>query len=485
MRFPIKASFAIRQVDGDFILHDRRSDTVHRLNSVAAVIWQLCDGTRDPSAIVSEVALIFGKSRSEIGPDVEEILARFMDAGLVHSSAATPELDVLLRCVETAIGSPRSERIATSFGTDLDWVHIERTAFQHGVMPLLYKGLRQQADVPVDVLQRLEQSFSVNAELNRFLFRELLGLLALFDANDVPAVPIKGPTLALSLYDDVALRQFGDLDILVPPDRVARAKTLLEARGCRFRLSGEASVLAEYDSESRTVGVDLHWAFGPKRRAVPIDLDEFWARTVRVSVGSTSMLQPSPEDQVRILTAHGAKHCWSKLRWIADMAACMCRHRDTVNWEKLIGESRQSGGERLILLGARLASDVLGTAVPVGLAPAMQADAAASALATELRLRLFAPEKHCDSVRGSYGAIEGGLLYVKARERVQDRLPYLWHVLGHPFRRLVSLVTPNYRDEAVVALPRGVAFLYYLVRPARLTADYWAGFLQRFHYLRE
>jgi hypothetical protein len=76
---------------------------------------------------------------------------------------------------------------------------------------------------------------------------------------------------------------------------------------------------------------------------------------------------------------------------------------------------------------------------------------------------------------GSYGVLEGGLFYLRTRERVRDKARYAWYLLGHPLRRSVRIVTPNYRDRAVIALPRYVAFLYYFIRPIRLTAKYWHG----------
>ena len=334
LMFPVKAQFAVRQIKGDFILHDPRTDTVHRLNSVAAIIWQLCDGTRDRCAIFAEIADIFGKSPSDVAGDVDEILVRFIDAGLVHSSAVLPEIDLLLRCVQTAIGSECTGGIRTQPWNNIDWTFVEQTAVQHGVLPLVYRGLReiQQNDVPADVLERLEHRCSAIAERNRFLFEELLGLLALFEANDIPAVPFKGPALAMALHGDVALRQFGDLDLFIPADRVARAKKVLLAHGCRFRHSSEDGVLAEYEGHYGCVEIDLQWAFAPKWKAFPIDIEQFWAHVEHVSMGSADVLQPSPGDQLRILSAHAAKHCWSKLGWIIDMAAFIQQHRQTLDW---------------------------------------------------------------------------------------------------------------------------------------------------------
>ena len=195
---------------------------MHRLNSVAAIIWQLCDGTRDRPAISAEIAAIFGKSPSDVAGDVDEILARFIDAGLVHSSSALPEIDLLLRCVQTAIGNERPGGIRTQLSNNIDWIFIEQTAVQHGVLPLVYRGLReiQQNDVPSDVLERLEHSFSVNAERNRFLFQEPCAAGPL--RRMTPGRAMLDPR-SLALHGDVALRQIGDLDLSSPrSSRVAK-----------------------------------------------------------------------------------------------------------------------------------------------------------------------------------------------------------------------------------------------------------------------
>ena len=65
---------------------------------------------------------------------------------------------------------------------------------------------------------------------------------------------------------------------------------------------------------------------------------------------------------------------------------------------------------------------------------AMDADTAVGKLATGLRLRLFDPVSDPNSVRGSYGSVEAGLMYIKARERVRDKLPYVWHLVGTSFQ---------------------------------------------------
>jgi len=54
-----------------------------------------------------------------------------------------------------------------------------------------------------------------NAARNVFLTNKLFEILNLFKKNDILALPFKGPVLAESVYGDLSLRQFVDLDILV------------------------------------------------------------------------------------------------------------------------------------------------------------------------------------------------------------------------------------------------------------------------------
>jgi hypothetical protein len=54
-----------------------------------------------------------------------------------------------------------------------------------------------------------------------------------FEAADVDAVLLKGPSIATWLYEDPALRGYADSDLLVDPDRIAAARATLTELGFR------------------------------------------------------------------------------------------------------------------------------------------------------------------------------------------------------------------------------------------------------------
>jgi hypothetical protein len=127
------------------------------------------------------------------------------------------------------------------------------------------------------------------------------------------------------------------------------------------------------------------------------------------------------------------------LIWIADVAAFVQVHRSSLDWDRLLERANRAGGERQLLLGLRLAHDVLGVDLPAPVVSRLQTDASLDALVAELRRRLFLVVEQPTN-QGSFGEIRGGLFYVRTKERLQDRLPYVFNLLTYPFRTLGKVV---------------------------------------------
>src|SRR4029077_9771584 len=68
--------------------------------------------------------------------------------------------------------------------------------------------------------QRLNQEFLRNSCRNLALTAELFRALEALNGHGVRATPYKGPVLAAQAYGDAALRQFSDLDIIVPQRQI-------------------------------------------------------------------------------------------------------------------------------------------------------------------------------------------------------------------------------------------------------------------------
>jgi hypothetical protein len=75
---------AEREIDEDLILSDPETGAVVSLNVVAGFVWELCDGTRDTTAIADAIAATFDRPHEEVAADIQEILEELTGAGLVQ-----------------------------------------------------------------------------------------------------------------------------------------------------------------------------------------------------------------------------------------------------------------------------------------------------------------------------------------------------------------------------------------------------------------
>jgi hypothetical protein len=387
-------------------------------------------------------------------------------------SGTNREIDVLLSSVRVTLGTGSIEDARSRMAPDLDWPRLVRAALEHGVMPHLHLAAKQigAPAVPPEILEQLRERFQANARLNLSRAGELLRVLALFEAHGISAVPLKGPVLAMLLHGTLAMRQFTDLDLLVPTGQLTRAEELLGTLGYDVREAGETSVTATWVGDQGRIDVDLHWALADHRYSFPLTQDAVRRRMQRVPFMHTTVSQPAVDDQLILLISHPAKHCWSRLGWLADVAAFIRANQTHLDWDELLRHATALRGRRLLLLGLHLTGALLWSPVPRDVADRAAADMAVTRLVPDLCSRMLVTPGDTPRHTGSYGLVDAGLLYVRSREHVADKVPYLLYLV-----RLCCQwwsITPNERDRAVVALPQSLAFLYVAIRPFRLLCTY-------------
>jgi hypothetical protein len=377
------------------------------------------------------------------------------------SSAPRPEVDLLLLCARAHLDEQRRQRIRDLVSQNLDWDYLLQLADRHGLQPLLHWHLTAICPntVPQEPQQQLRVAFQRVSALNILLMHELQKLIGLFAENEVTAVPYKGPALALQLFGNVALRQFSDLDLLVHPRDVLRARDLLLRAGYEPLpplTEGQQAVLLRtqcnlpFGREQRRMIVELHWKVSAPSFARPFETEDFWSRLVDGKLETTNIKLPATEDLLLALCIHGSKHLWERVAWIADIAGLISSETE-LNWEGLISRARRTGSERMLLLGLQLAERLLEVNLPDEVKAALKADAKVGFLADGVVRDLFTPDLTPSGISGYF------LFQIKARRRLRDKLNYLRFTF-----------TPNEEDLVRFNLPSSLSFLYYLVRPVRL-----------------
>ncbi len=390
-----------------------------------------------------------------------------MPSNIATATDMRPEAELLLCCARTAMDAERAERIRQLLQEDLNWDYLLQAALKRRVMPLLYWHLN--ASGPEAVLDGHLDIFRAYihhiVRHNLLLTAELCRILSLFEAHGISAIPFKGPVLAAILYGNLALRQFGDLDILVRKQDVLSAKDLLVAQGYRCQ--------RERTWEDRLVHgngsiVDLHWGIAPGYFSFPLDPEHLWERAKPLSLGGTTALTLSPEDLLLILCVHGAKHCWKRLKWICDVAELLRVH-EGVDWEEVMAAARTLGSWRMLCLGLFLAHDLLGAPLPREVWQRVQADHTVKALASQVREQLYQEV----NTQPLFLEASTRLFHLRMRERLRDRIQYCLRYFPRYYLR--SATSPNAADQEFLPLRPSFSFLHYLIRPFRLLGQYGLG----------
>ncbi|PLX84652.1 MAG: hypothetical protein C0617_07375 [Desulfuromonas sp.] len=385
---------------------------------------------------------------------------------------ARPELALLFACARTDLGPESAEAVRALLGRQLDWTFLLRAARRHGLQPLLYWHIKEVPPgvVPEEILKRLERHFRGNARRNLFLTGELVRILERFRARGIPAIPFKGPALTEALYGDLALREFCDLDILVPRGRAREAVESLAAEGYLpfAALTPEQHHRClkffhhlHLTHPTRGFFVEIHWLFFRSKYTFALDMGRFWA-THEARPESAGLNSLPPEEALLYLCAHGTVHAWEELKWVCDVAALLNRHAD-LDWGKVLALADDLRCRRGLFLGLVLAGALLDAPVPKEVAAKAEGDRRAVALAALVWQNLNA-----DGGR-PLSKFAGFAFNLKVKECVADRLRLC---AGFAFALTEA-------DLPTLQLPGGLFFLHYLLRPLRLLRELGSGLIGR------
>lgn len=376
-----------------------------------------------------------------------------------------PEIELMLCCARRRMDAHVVARLRELLDSSLDWDFALRFAESHSLIPLLYFHLHAHATekVPPAVYEKLRDQFRRISALNVYLSGELRRLLKLFTAHSIEAIPYKGPALAAKAYGNIALRHFGDLDIIVRQRDVPRVMQLLIAEGYALDppLNGVQQALMlrtqcnlPFTRDGRRLIVEIHWRVSARLFSSPLDEERLWENSGLDSFEGTTIKTLAPEDLLLSLSVHGAKHLWERLSWIADIAQLLEVYPD-LNWERLLERTRRSGTERMLLLGLYVAHDLLGAKLPAHVAAQFEIDSEIKMLAEQIYSRLFAEGNEANGMSGYF------LFQLKARRRLRDKFNYCRYV-----------VSPTEEDLTMLSLPAPLSFVYYVLRPLRML---WTG----------
>ena len=344
----------------------------------------------------------------------------------------------------------------------IDWKILLDLAGHHGVQPLLYQRLSSMAElIPADQMRALQQSYQTNLHKAMLLSLELIRIYDLLSSRGLKVLAYKGLALAQTVYGDIALRNAGDIDLLIHAPDFPRIRNVVQELGytphTRLPESQERAYLKSgyecaFDGSAGPNLLEVQWAIQPRFYAADYDMDGLFRRAVTVPVAGRPMQTPCAEDLFIILSLHAAKHVWGRVIWLCDLARLM--NLPKLNWSWIAEQAKQLRIVRILRVGMLLANRMLGAPIPAAAEASLPQDADAQAFAEEIE----------PSITGetlfNVESFEYFRLMLRLREAKPDRLRFLTRLI----------FTPGPSEWEAIQLPALLSPLYRLVRLSRLTA---------------
>jgi hypothetical protein len=383
------------------------------------------------------------------------------------------ELEVLLTAGAHAL--PKTDTLvdqvsASDIPEQIDWQTLHVLSQQHGMEPLLIRYLQQTSSerLPPSFATKIGERLAAIQAENLAKVAELQSILEVFQDKDIPMLVYKGPVVASRVYGTLALRTYGDIDLLVPPEKDQRARAALQERGYQHQTTNGPVAQAVFRRPNQQPSIDLHTSAIPEFFPFTYDFSDLYNRRTMIDVGGTAVPALSAGDAFLIHSIHGAKHHWFRVEWV--LATALLAQQVT-DLGRTFAAAEELECERMLLLGLALAHQLFDAPLPEPSASLLARNSADTAVvqtaSREIMDWIFHEEWAQQNVKRTHIAdfrLRSRLLSSRSAKM------QFW---------IRALTNPRAEDIDWITLPDRLWPLYRVLRPARLLWDYRKTLVKR------
>lgn len=233
---------------------------------------------------------------------------------------------------------------------DFDWNVLHQIVSVEALSPLIYRILRSEDWLPINVETEWRNAYYQNACRNTLLLRELGKVLQSLADVGVDVIVLKGAALAEKVYGDIAARPMVDLDLLIHPEDLTIVREVVANLG--YQLAG-VEMQSGFNEEFRNeeihwkqglvnVNLDLHWKLlSPVYYQRTFLTDWFWETAILTNISGSPAFILGNEAQIVYLCAHlMLHHGGNSLLWLHDIAEAIAFSPTAIDWDLIISKTK-------------------------------------------------------------------------------------------------------------------------------------------------
>ncbi len=256
----------------------------------------------------------------------------------------------------------------------LEWESLVEVSRSHYVSPALAWCLRNKSSLPAELRGYCEAVLMLNGKRNEKLLKGLARVAAVLNAIDIEPVLLKGAAhLVECIYPAPSIRTVGDLDVLVPEDRVKCAAEALKKIG--FKVGGPEQPENHhhwpmlFDPETGAA-VELHMGALHRRSEHIIPAAEFHKNTRPLAFRGCQLRLPDATRTIGHNIVHdpldhdGHLRQRVELRQLLDLAMIRIKHETAIDWTELDRRFSAAGVGHVLVANLKVAESLFGLRVP-------------------------------------------------------------------------------------------------------------------------
>jgi hypothetical protein len=225
----------------------------------------------------------------------------------------------------------------------LSWENILHKKYQTDLCPLLFHIITKALPkiyitgqhfkssstmVPDSILVELKDRYRASLKRNMILMDELKKVTDELINNDIKVIAIKGAYLADNVYDNIACRPMGDIDILIRMNDMKKSETIFQSLNYKS-MEEDPRILKLHrsfmkESTGEIIKIEVHHCLAKEVFMTNFDLNQIWSlRCIPI------------EYNLIYLSWHAIRHGISRFIWLCDLAELIKKNRDTISFSDI------------------------------------------------------------------------------------------------------------------------------------------------------
>jgi hypothetical protein len=239
----------------------------------------------------------------------------------------------------------------------LNWKKFLKITDNQSITPLIYKNLlklKNKNSIPENIITSLKNRYLKVLSKNIILYEHLKIIINEFNNKNIPVIALKGIYYAEHLYNEIAIRQIGDIDLLIKEKDIEKVITTLLSLG--YTATKFLTLSESFNKEIKHrhlspfvkngVSVEIHTKIADSD-TVNLSVEELWERAINVTINSTKCLALSVNDNIMHLCLHIFEHingCSTiiiLLHSFTDLYEFINKNKENIRWDNLIANCKK------------------------------------------------------------------------------------------------------------------------------------------------